>query len=43
MNQMNTARNGKSNNAAQDDEQQITTLRWWNQKEKPRSMWKSLI
>jgi len=34
MNQINTARNGKSNIAAQDDEQQTTTLRWWNQTEK---------
>jgi len=33
----------KSNNAAQDDKQQTTTLRWLNHKEKPRSMWKSLI
>jgi len=34
MNQMNTARNGKLNNVAQDGEQQTTTLRWWNKNEK---------
>jgi len=32
--------NGKSNNTAQDDEQQT---KWWNHEEKTRSMWKSLI